>query len=70
MLLTLWRREKRFMKEKELVSIVMGKPDGEMVWGGCLSIPLLGIFGIMGCGGIGRKEKSFGRSSTAHRERA
>jgi hypothetical protein len=48
------------MKEKEPVSIVMGKLDGEMVPAGCLSIPPLGIFGIMGCGGIGRKEKSFG----------
>jgi hypothetical protein len=60
MLLTLWRRGKRFMKEKELVSIVMGKPDGEMVPVGCLSIPLPGIFGTMGCGGIGRRVKFFG----------
>ena len=48
------------MKEKEPVSIVMGKPDGEMVPVGCLSIPLLGIFGTMGCGGIERKVSSFG----------
>jgi hypothetical protein len=60
MLLTLWRRGNLFMKEKEPVSIVMGKLDGEMVPVGCLSIPHLGIFGTMGCGGIGRKVKSFG----------
>jgi hypothetical protein len=60
MLLILWRRGKRFMKEKEPVSIVMGKPDGEMVLGGFLSIPLRGISCTMGCGGIGLKVKFFG----------
>jgi hypothetical protein len=48
------------MKEKEPVLIVMGKPEGEMVRVGCLSILLLGIFVTMGCGGIGRKVNSFG----------
>ena len=48
------------MKEKEPVLIVMGKPDGEMVLGDFLSIPLRGIFCTMGCGGTGRKVKFFG----------
>ena len=34
-----------------------GRGDGP---GGMSSIPLLGIFDTMGCGGIGRKVKSFG----------
>lgn len=40
-----------------------GRGDGP---GGYRSILLLGILGVMGCGDIGRKVKSFGSSNTDH----
>lgn len=51
------------MKAKGRVSIAMGRQVEEMGQGGFRSIPLLGIFGIMECGGIGRRGKFFGSSS-------
>jgi hypothetical protein len=54
------------MKAKARVLIAMGKQGMEMVLGGYHSIPLRGIFGIMGCGGIDPKVKSFGSLNTGH----